>query len=69
MTNPDPLVARLSEALVAAQHRYRTQRGWGALVFPAISSEQLDAFAAALAPIFRIAAAEAAAQLIHREAS
>jgi hypothetical protein len=30
MTNDD-LTARLTEVLVAAQRRYRTQRGWGAL--------------------------------------
>jgi len=68
--NPDPLASRLAEALTAAQHRYRTKRGWGAMVMPPIPAEQIDAFAAALAPIFRIAAAEAADEVIaKREAS
>lgn len=68
--SPDPLVARLAELLTAAQHRYRTRRGWGAFVFPPIPAEQIDAIAQAFAPILRIAAAEAADEVTaRREAS
>lgn len=68
--SPDPLVARLAEALTAAQHRYRTRRTLGALCTPAIPAAQIDAFAQALAPIFRMAALEAADEVVaRREAS
>lgn len=55
----DPLEARLAEALTAAQHRWRTRRGtWGAIVTPAVPTALIDALAAELVPVFRMAAAE-----------
>lgn len=51
--NPDPLANRLAVLLVDFQRRYRSQRGWGALVFPAVPADQIDEFAADLAPILR----------------
>lgn len=60
MTAADPLVWRLAEALSAMQHRYRTRRGFGAYVTPALPAEVIDAFAEALAPILREAARDAA---------
>lgn len=55
----DPLAVRLSEALEAAQHRYRTRRGFGALVTPVIPPKVIDGFAEALAPILRQAVRDA----------
>jgi hypothetical protein len=56
MTGPDPLSARLTEALTAAQHRYRTRMGmWGAAVTPPATSALIDALAVELAPVFRVA--------------
>jgi hypothetical protein len=49
----DPLVARLAEVLSAAQHRYRTQRGWGAMVTPPIPPRLIDEVATGLAPLLR----------------
>lgn len=59
----DPLAAHLREALVAAQARYRTRRGWGAITTPRIPDTVIDDVAAALAPVFRQAARDAAAEL------
>jgi hypothetical protein len=67
--NPDPLACRLAEAITAAQYRWRTQRGWGAFAFPAMTCQQIDALAAALAPILRMAALEAADEVIARRAA
>lgn len=60
MTDHDPLVARLTEALTAAQYRYRARLGtWGAAVRLPASPALIDALAAELAPVFRAAAREA----------
>lgn len=53
MTAPDPLAVRLRETLSAAQHRYRTQHGWGALTTLRIPDRLLDEIAAGLAPVLR----------------
>jgi hypothetical protein len=49
----DPLVARLSEVLVAAQRRHRTQRGWGAYTSVPIPNGLIDEIAAGIAPVLR----------------
>ena len=60
MTEPDPLVAHLVEALTAAQHRYRVRLGtWGAGASTPAPSALIDVLAAELAPVFRVAAHEA----------
>jgi hypothetical protein len=46
-------VARLSEVLVAAQRRHRTQRGWGAYTSIALSNGLIDEIAAGIAPVLR----------------
>lgn len=59
----DPLVHRMTEALVAAQRRHRkSQTGFGAYVTPAIPQQALDAFAAVMVPVIRQIVAEAVAQ-------
>ena len=60
MTEPDPLVAHLVEALTAAQHRYRVRLGtWAGGASPPASSALIEVLAAELAPVFRAAAHEA----------
>lgn len=51
--------ARLSEAFAAAQHRYRTRRGMGAIVTPRVPDALLDEVANGLAPAL-LAAIDAA---------
>lgn len=53
MTAADPLTHRLTEVLTAAQHRYRTQRGWGAYTSIPIPAGLIDEVAAGLAPVLR----------------
>ena len=66
----DPLEARLQEVLVAAQHRYRTSRGWGAITSIPIPDRLIDEVAAGLAPVLRDLVREAvAAELSERRAS
>jgi hypothetical protein len=55
----DPLVAELAKALVDAQRDYRTRRGFGAYVTPAIPPGMIEEFAATLVPAIRKAAADA----------
>lgn len=57
----DDLVARIQTLLVAAQRRYRQQRGFGALVTPAIPDRMLDEVARGLAPVLRDLVREAVA--------
>ena len=65
MTEPDPLVAHLVEALTAAQHRYRVRLGtWASGASTPAPSALIDVLAAELAPVFRVAAHEA-----HRESN
>lgn len=60
MADHDPLVVRLTEALHAAQYRYRDRLGtWGAAVRPPASAALIEALAVELAPVFRAAAREA----------
>lgn len=59
----DPLVHRLQEALCVAQARYRSRRGWGAVTTPRIPNPVIDEVAAALAPVIRQAARDAAHEL------
>ncbi len=60
MNEQDPLVARLVEALTAAQHRYRARLGtWAAGASTPAPSALIDVLAAELAPVFRVAAHEA----------
>jgi hypothetical protein len=47
------LEARLREVLVAAQARFRKQRGMGVIVTPIIPNPLIDQFAAGLAPVLR----------------
>lgn len=49
----DPLVARLTEVLVAAQARYRKQKGFGAICTPPIPQPLIDQVATGLAPVIR----------------
>lgn len=49
----DPLVSRLTEVLCAAQRRYRTRRGWGALTSLPIPDGLIDEIAAGVAPVLR----------------
>lgn len=50
----DPLAARLSEVLEAAQRRWRkSQTGFGALVTPTFPAALIDQVAAGLAPVLR----------------
>lgn len=56
---PDPLVARLTEALVAAEHRWRRTAGMGVFLAPRIPAAAIDHFAAALIPVIRQAVADA----------
>ena len=63
MTITDPLAHRLAEVLTAAQHRWRTGRGWGAICTPPIPAGLLDEVAAGLAPVLRELAREAAEQV------
>ena len=49
----DPLVPRLTEVLVAAQRRYRTRRGWGALTSIPVPDGLIDEVAVGLAPVLR----------------
>jgi len=58
----DPLVARLQEVLVAAQRRYRTSRGWGAITSIPIPDRLIDEVAAGLAPVLRELVREAVAE-------
>lgn len=60
----DPLAYLLTEALAAAQHRYRTRRGFGAIVTPAIPLGVIEELAQALTPVIRAAAADAVAQAL-----
>ncbi|HLU98719.1 MAG TPA: hypothetical protein VKZ89_17935 [Thermobifida alba] len=55
----DPLVARLTEVLVAAQARYRKQKGFGAICTPPIPQPLIDQVAVGLAPVIRDLIAEA----------
>jgi hypothetical protein len=53
-TTPDPLAARLAVLLTDWQRRYRrSQRGWGAFVFPAVPDAEFVHLAAELAPLMR----------------
>lgn len=52
MTDLD-LEARLREVLVAAQARWRKQRGMGVIVTPPIPNPLIDQVAAGLAPVLR----------------
>lgn len=65
----DPLVARLQEVLVAAQRRYRTARGWGALTTLPIPDRLIDEVAAGLAPVLRELVDAAVEQRMERKAS
>jgi hypothetical protein len=47
------LTARLREVLVAAQTRFRKQRGMGVIVTPIIPNPLIDQVAAGLAPVLR----------------
>jgi hypothetical protein len=58
----DPLEARLQEVFVAAQRRYRTARGWGALTTIPIPDRLIDEVAAGLAPVLRDLVREAVAE-------
>jgi len=65
----DPLVARLTEVLVAAQARYRKQRGFGAIVTPPIPQPLIDQVAAGLALVLRELVREAVATELAKERS
>lgn len=66
MTDSD-LTARIQQLLVAAQQRYRTQQGMGALVTLRIPDRLLDEVAAGLAPLLRdLVAAAVADQAVTR---
>jgi hypothetical protein len=58
----DPLEARLQEVLVAAQHRWRTARSWGAMTTIPIPNGLIDEVAAGLAPVLRELVREAVAE-------
>jgi hypothetical protein len=47
------LTARLTEVLVAAQARFRKQRGMGVIVTPIIPNPLIDQVAAGLAPVLQ----------------
>lgn len=49
----DQLEARLREVLVAAQARFRKQRGMGVIVTPIIPNPLIDQLAAGLTPVLR----------------
>jgi hypothetical protein len=55
----DPLATELARALVDAQQRYRTRRGFGAYVTPVVPAGLIEEFAATLVPAIRKAAADA----------
>lgn len=60
MTGPE-LESRLREVLVAAQARFRRQRGMGVIVTPIIPNPLIDQVAAGLAPVLRDLVREAVA--------
>lgn len=64
MSHPDPLVNRIEQVLVAAQRRYRQQRGFGAIVTPIIPDRLIDEVAAGLAPVLRDLVREAVAEQV-----
>jgi hypothetical protein len=68
MTDHD-LTARLTEVLVAAQRRYRTQRGWGALTSIPIPNGLIDEIAVSVAPVLRDLVREAVKAEMQTEVS
>jgi hypothetical protein len=56
------LESRLREVLVAAQARWRKQRGMGVIVTPIIPNPLIDEVAAGLAPVLRDLVREAVAE-------
>jgi hypothetical protein len=65
----DPLEARLQEVIVAAQRRWRTARGWGAITSIPIPDRFIDEIAAGLTPVLRELAREAAREVAAEQAS